>query len=251
MSLALRKISCVVLALVSLGAGTSARAQENDAWAKGNLAYAAGNFRDAAELYQTLVRAGQTSAALFYNLGNARYRNSELGEAILDYERALALEPRHPEATANLSMAQDRARALELKRNRLENWVAHFTVMQFSIAAAVAFWVWMFLLAGWFFSRRRSILMLTGVVCALLVFAAAAYGGYALETGPNGRALAIVTAKATDARLATADNAGTVLTLPPGSEIKILSTRGDWSYAALPNDLRGWIPAKNAERVRL
>jgi hypothetical protein len=42
-----------------------------------------------------------------------------------------------------------------------------------------------------------------------------------------------------------------VLLLPAGSEIKILSTRGDWSYAVLPNDLRGWIPAPSAERVRL
>jgi hypothetical protein len=39
--------------------------------------------------------------------------------------------------------------------------------------------------------------------------------------------------------------------LPPGSEIKVLSERGDWIYAALPNDLRGWIPANGAERVRL
>jgi hypothetical protein len=39
--------------------------------------------------------------------------------------------------------------------------------------------------------------------------------------------------------------------LPPGSEVKILSTRGDWIYAALPNTLRGWIPAKNVEQVRL
>jgi len=39
--------------------------------------------------------------------------------------------------------------------------------------------------------------------------------------------------------------------LPAGSEIKILSTRGDWIYAALPNDLRGWIPAASAESVRL
>jgi hypothetical protein len=39
--------------------------------------------------------------------------------------------------------------------------------------------------------------------------------------------------------------------LPPGSEVKVLSTRGDWVYAALPNNLRGWIPAKDAEPVRL
>jgi len=42
-----------------------------------------------------------------------------------------------------------------------------------------------------------------------------------------------------------------VLALPSGSEIKILSLRGNWIYAALPNDLRGWIPAESAERVRL
>jgi hypothetical protein len=60
-----------------------------------------------------------------------------------------------------------------------------------------------------------------------------------------------VTAKNIQARLATAESAGTVLVLPPGSEIKILSTRGRWDYAALPNDLMGWIPAGSAERVRL
>ena len=65
------------------------------------------------------------------------------------------------------------------------------------------------------------------------------------------RALAIVTGNDVQARLATADTANSVLALPPGSEIKILSTRGDWMYAALPNDLRGWIQTKNAEQVRL
>jgi len=60
-----------------------------------------------------------------------------------------------------------------------------------------------------------------------------------------------VTGKDVQARLATADTANSVLALPAGSEIKVLSTRGDWIYAALPNNLRGWIPAKNAERVRL
>jgi hypothetical protein len=74
---------------------------------------------------------------------------------------------------------------------------------------------------------------------------------YTLERGSNGYALAIVTGQEVQARLATADTANSVLALPPGSEIKVLSTRGDWIYAALPNDLHGWIPAKNAEQVRL
>ncbi len=74
---------------------------------------------------------------------------------------------------------------------------------------------------------------------------------FALETGRNGRDLAIVIGEKVNARVATADNAGSVLALPAGSEIKVLSTRGEWIYAALPNQLRGWILAASAERVRL
>jgi tetratricopeptide (TPR) repeat protein len=242
-----RDFACAVLAVALV---TSVSAQENDAWTKGNHEYAAGHFREAADLYENLVRSGQTSAAVFYNLGNARFRSGDLGQAILNYERALALKPQHPEAAANLQLAREKARALELRRNRIEGWAARITTAQFSIAAAIAFWVAAFMLAGMFFARRRSLALVGVFVISLLALAITCYGLYAHETGPGGQGLAIVVAKNTDARLATADNAGTVLTLPPGSEIKILSTRGDWSYAALPNDLRGWIPAKNAERVR-
>ena len=54
---------------------------------------------------------------MFYNLGNAQYRAGDLGRAILNYERALALEPQHPEAEANLRLVRDKARALELQSN--------------------------------------------------------------------------------------------------------------------------------------
>ena len=47
------------------------------------------------------------------------------------------------------------------------------------------------------------------------------------------------------------DTAKSILVLPSGSEINILSERGDWIYAALPNDQRGWIPASSAQRVRM
>jgi hypothetical protein len=72
-----------------------------------------------------------------------------------------------------------------------------------------------------------------------------------LEHGARGARLAVVTGSKIDARLATADNSNTVLTLPTGSEISILTARGDWIYAALPNHLRGWVPASSVERVRL
>ena len=107
------------------------------------------------------------------------------------------------------------------------------------------------LVVGLIFARRRSAAMITVSIFCLLVCAVSIYAVYTLERGSKGYALAIVTGKDVQARLATADTANSVLALPPGSEVKILSTRGDWIYAALPNNLRGWIPAKNAEWVRL
>ncbi len=83
-------------------------------------------------------------------------------------------------------------------------------------------------------------------IVAITIFAS-----YQLSDGKNGQGLAIVTGENVESRLATADNANRVLTLPAGSEIKIVSQRGDWIYAALPNNLRGWMPANSAERVRL
>ncbi len=240
-----------VLVALLLITATSLRAQDADAWTRANNEFAAGRFGEAVQLYQTLANSGETSAALFYNMGNAQYRLGELGQAILNYERALALEPQHPEAAANLRLVRDKARALALKRSAIDRVIARATPMQYSVAAAVAFWVAAFALAGVFLMRRRSTALVALAGVGLIVFAGSVLALYSLEKGADGRSLAIVTAKSIEARLATAESAGTVLALPAGSEVKILSTRGGWSYAELPNDLRGWIPANSAERVRL
>ena len=36
-----------------------------------------------------------------------------------------------------------------------------------------------------------------------------------------------------------------IISLPAGSEIQVLSTRGDWVYAQISDDLRGWIPGES------
>ena len=240
----------VALATIALSAATT-RAEQNPAFAKANEADSAGHFQEAVEGYQSLVNSGQWSANLFYDLGNAWFRLGNFGEAILNYERALALDPHHPESDANLRIARDEARALELRTQGFARYVEDGTSTQYSIAASVAFWIALFAAARLFFLRRRSAGLVALIIFSTLIFSGSIYALYALETGNKGKDLAIVTGKNIEARLATADNASSILALPPGSEIKVLSERGDWIYAALPNDLRGWIPAKSAERVRL
>jgi tetratricopeptide (TPR) repeat protein len=243
----------VSVMLITLGCATalSARGDQNPAFAKANQDYSEGRFQEAVDGYQKLVNSEQWRANLFYDLGNAWFRLGNFGEAILNYERALALDPHHPEAAANLALVRDEARALELKRTSLDRYIEAGTSTQYSIAASIAFWVALFGATRLFFSHRRSAALLLLIIFSTVVFAGSLFALYSLETGSKGVALAIVTGKDIQARLATADNASSILALPPGSEIKALSQRGDWLYAALPNDLRGWIPANAAQRVRM
>ena len=218
---------------------------------KANQEYAQGHFREAIGDYEALVRSGQWSANLFYDLGNAYFRTGDFGRAILNYERALALERHHPEAAANLQIARDEARALEIEQSWPERYLQFASVNQYSIAAAVAFWASAFCTVALIFARRRSARLIALSILLFSVCVLAVLATYEIDHGSKGRALAIVTGDNVQARLATADTANSVLALPPGSEIKILSTRGDWVYAALPNNLRGWIPAKSTELVRI
>lgn len=238
-------------AALCLNIAPPVRAAADTAFAKANADYAAGNFPAAISGYESLVKDRQWNASLFYDLGNAYFRSGDLGHAILNYERALALDPNQPEARANLQLVRDHARALELAPGWVEEHLGFLTPTQYAWLGAVAFWSAAAILCGLYFAQRRAVVWIFALLLSGTVAAGAAFALYRFETGRSGRDVAIITRKNIQARLATAESAGTVLVLPPGSEIKILSTRGDWLYADLPNDLQGWIPATSAERVRL
>ena len=73
-------------------------AEADTTFNKANADYAAGHFPDAIVGYESLVKNRQWNPVLFYDLGNAYYRTGDFGRAILNYERALALDPAQPEA---------------------------------------------------------------------------------------------------------------------------------------------------------
>jgi tetratricopeptide (TPR) repeat protein len=228
---------------------SSGFAQTDAQFAKANEDYAQGKFKDAIGGYEALVQSRQWSANLFYDLGNAYFRTQDFGRAILNYERALALDQRHPESDANLRIARDEARALEMQPDWIERHLELVSVTRYGIVAAIAFWIGAFCLAIIWWARARPAKATGLAILSFAICAGAVLAIYKIERAQGGAA--IVTGNDVQARLATADNANSVLALPPGSEIKILSTRGDWIYAALPNSLRGWIPARDAEPVRL
>src|SRR5215471_16945142 len=174
-------------------------------FAKANEEFAQGHFKEAIAGYEALVGAGQWNANLFYDLGNAYFRTRDFGRAILNYERARALDNHHPEATANLQIARDESRALELQPTKLERYLQFASINQFTVVAAVAFWLGIFAIVVLMFKRRRSAALISLSILCLLVSGVAVSAIHTLDNGSAGRGLAIVTGNDVQARLATAD----------------------------------------------
>src|SRR5437773_1254183 len=173
---------------------SAAVAQSEPQFAKANQDYAQGHFKEAIDGYETLVRSGQWSANLFYDLGNAYFRTNDFGRAILNYERSLALEQHHPEATANLQIARDEAHALELQQSWPDRYLRFASINQYSITAVVAFWIGVFCLITLIFARRRPAAAIVLLVLAFSTFSGAIFAIWQLDRGAKGRTLAIVTA---------------------------------------------------------
>ena len=207
---------------------------------EGNRLYDAGKFGEAKQAYEKLAGRGEWSANLFYNLGNAAFRSSAPGKAVLNYERALALDGSHAEARANLKWLREQTGA---KMAPLRWWEYGYPIVPgdvFAVTAALAFWGGVFVLVG-----RRSF------GWAAFAFLLAAYAGLGVWRADLEAATAIITGKETSAKLAPADRAGLGEPLPEGSRVRVLSERGEWIYCALPGGGRGWIAEQALEKVRL
>jgi len=71
------------------------------------IAYTNNDFAGSARLYMRIVEHGYESSQIYYNLGNCYYKQMQIPNAILWYQRALKLDPSFDDARYNLSMAQE------------------------------------------------------------------------------------------------------------------------------------------------
>ena len=69
-----------------------------------NAAYKAAQYDKAIEAYSQVRAQGLENAELYYNLGNAHYKLGHTSQAILNYERALKLQPTDEDAQHNLRL---------------------------------------------------------------------------------------------------------------------------------------------------
>ncbi len=217
-------------------------ANPGDGFAVGNVSYAAGDFAGAARAYERQVSRGEYTANLFYNLADAYYRQGNRGRAILNYQRALILDPTHAEAAANLAFARGSKPAANATG---AGWLA--TMLPWATAAAGWLAAVGLVVALTGHRARVAGFLLIGV--GLLAAAAGVAVSWSFDDGAGNAARAVVIADSAPALYAPADNSKVVTSLTAGGEVRVLSDQGAWVYAMLGDGTRAWVASDKIERL--
>lgn len=71
-------------------------------------AYQNNDFKTAIEKYELILSTQGESAEVYYNLGNSYFKDKNIAKAVLNYERALLLNPGDADIRFNLEMARSK-----------------------------------------------------------------------------------------------------------------------------------------------
>ena len=221
-------------------------------------AYVKGDYKAAIEIYESLAANNGESADVYYNLGNAYYKSENIAKAVLNYERALLLNPDDEDIRFNLELARSKTVdkvAPEYKfflMEWLEGIINLLSISAWSILAVVSFVVMLLTLLLFLFGKSVSTKK-TGFIIALFslfitIFAnLSALHRYHYLTERNNAVIMepSVTAKSTPS------NSGTELfVIHEGRKVKISDdSMREWTEIELEDGNKGWIPSSSLERI--
>jgi hypothetical protein len=219
-------------------------------------AYTQEDYNKAIELYEETLKNNGASAEIYYNLGNAYYKANQIAPAILNYERALLLDPGDRDIRFNLQMAREKTDKIEpVGEFFLVKWIHSFQNMgsadSWAMLGIVSFLSLTFCLLLFFFSRWirvKKVGFYLGIVCLLVVIVANVFAGNQKNKIVN-RTHAIVFSPTVTVK-SSPDASGTDLfILHEGTKVFIKSSLGNWKEIEIEDGNVGWMPGKDIEII--
>lgn len=226
--------------------------------AEADSAYVAEDYQRAAEIYTALLEQNGESATIYYNLGNAYYRMDSLGRAILNYERALLLDPSDADTRFNLQLARSHTADKVTARSEFffVTWWHTLTlslnVQTWAYLALAAFLAMLLCIGLYIFlpSVQGRKITFTLALVMLAVCALANISAYQARTRLLQRDAAIVMRPSAVVHSNPSDSGKDLFILHEGTHVDILdSSMSDWLQIRINDDKEGWIRRDEIEVI--
>ena len=230
----------------------AAESYPDSLWRAGVEAYCAGDYASALLDWEQVRSAGLVSRELYYNLGDAYFKNGELAPAILWWERALRLDPSDADVRYNLEYARalTQDRIDEVPEIFFEQWGhalcyllpsntwAVLSLIGLALTAALAL---LFLLGS--SSGKRRLGFFAGIAALLLTLLCWDMAQWQ-RTEARRQDMAIVMRPVSSVKSSpSADGAKDLFILHEGTRVRILDNVSGFSNIELADGRQGWIPS--------
>jgi len=251
-------VAPVLALLLATGPSLNAAAPADSLWNAGVQAYSDERYSDAAALWQQVLDSGVESSDIWFNIGNALFKQDELAGSILAWERALKLDPSNSSARYNLDFANSRVqdKIESVPEFFFVSWLRSCCWLLPSGAWAVLCLVFLafFLACGVFFflsgtRAGRKAGFFVGIAMLLLCILSAAFAFWQKADYADDSAAIVVSAVSAAKSSPGGSSTVDLFVLHEGTKVTILDSVGDWLDVELADGRQGWIPAKDLERI--
>lgn len=255
----LRKVVTVVTLLLSLGTSMNIQAKDLDSlWTAGVQAYTDGKFSDASAAWTSIEESGQKSAKLYYNLGNAWFKQGNYPKAILNYERALRLDPSYSDARYNLeftsNFVQDKIEPVpefilkSVARKVCYVMGSNAWAVIFLVLLAAALVMGLLFLLGSSVGKRRAGFY-CGIVLLLLSAGALSFSIWQKSDSVKTDTAIVMSPVSSVKSSPSSGSSKDLFVIHEGTKVTILDEVGSWKNIALADGRQGWITSNELEVI--
>ena len=251
-------LSLIIMLALPFAAGAQQADYVDSLWNSANAAYADGRWQDALADYTMISDAGLESARLYCNIGDAFFKDGNVPMAILNYERALKLDPSYIDARFNLDLLngsiQDRidpVPELILKTWMMkvcyladsDDWAVAFLVL-FAVFAALML---LFLLGRSVSARRIG--FFAGIAVLLVALTCLGFSQWQRKAYMSADEAIIVRPVTSVKSSPSGESSKDLFILHEGTKVKLLDRVGTWSNIELADGRQGWMQSSDMEVI--
>lgn len=228
-----------------------------DKFNEANEHYTNGDYNSAIVLYEELLEQNYSSVELYYNLGNAYFKSDLIPNAILNYERALRLDPGNEDIEFNLTIANlqtvDQIEPIPVLffYEWYDSLVSMFSSIVWSYITIVFMWVAVGFMIGFLFIHSgfvKKIMFLLSIVsiAGTIITLVFAFQSFSEETAKDE---AIIFAKSVYIKSSPSEKGTDLFILHEGTKVKLIDKVNEWLEIRLNDGNVGWIKTNDLKII--